>query len=130
MKITILRIIKTLTDSIYIEFSSPYGKGFSNLKVLEANENQSYDIEMDIGDDFSWNKNIIISEEPTPSIRSKPDATYITGELTSITEDGCGALKLGNSVMFLSLEGDNQNLMLPTFIELSTNDLSFYLTNI
>ncbi|WP_064595262.1 hypothetical protein [Pseudomonas sp. DR 5-09] len=130
MKITIIRIIKILTESIYIEFSSPYGKGFSNLIAPEAKENQSYDIEMDIGDEFSWNKNIMTSEETTPSIRSKPDATYITAELTSITDDGCGVLKLGNSVIFLSLEGHNQNLMLPTFIELSTNDLSFYLTNI
>ncbi|WP_141676624.1 hypothetical protein [Pseudomonas bananamidigenes] len=77
MKITILRIIKILTESIYIEFSSPYGKGYSNLIAPGAKENQY--IEMEIGDEFSWNKNILISEKSSPSIRSKPDATYITG---------------------------------------------------
>jgi len=130
MKITISRIVKIHTEKTLVEFSTLYGEGLSSLFTLEARENRSYDVEINIDDDFYWGKNIFTSMSNTPSIRHEAEITYITAELISITEDGCGSLRLGNSIIFISLKNDNKDLIFPSFVEISAIQITLYPTNI
>ncbi|UQS14285.1 hypothetical protein [Pseudomonas sp. HS6] len=129
MKVTISRIVKIHTENTFVEFSTPYGKGLSSLFTLEARENCSYDIEINIDDDFYWGKNIFTSMSNAPSIRHEAEETYITAELTSITEDGCGSLKLGNSIILILIKNENKDLILPSLIEISAIQITLYPTN-
>ena len=115
MKITISRIVKIHTEKTLVEFSTPYGEGLSSLFNLEAIENRSYDVEINIDDDFYWGKNISTSMSNTPSIRHEAETTYITAELISISKDGCSSLKLGNSIILISLKNENRDLIFPSF---------------
>ncbi|WP_236191348.1 hypothetical protein [Pseudomonas pharyngis] len=129
MKITISRIVKIHTEKTLVEFSTPYGKGLSSLFTLEAIEHRSYDVEINIDDDFYWGKNISTSMSNTPSIRHESETTYITAELISISKDGCGSLKLGNSIILISLKNENRDLIFPSFIEISAIQITLYPTN-
>ncbi|MDD0971477.1 MULTISPECIES: hypothetical protein [Pseudomonas] len=130
MKITISRIVKIHTEKTLVEFSTLYGEGLSSLFTLEARENRPYDVEINIDDDFYWGKNIFTSMSNTPSIRHEAETTYITAELISITEDGCGSLRLGNSIIFISLKNDNKDLIFPSFVEILAIQITLYPTNI
>jgi hypothetical protein len=128
MKITISRIVKIHTEKTLVEFSTPYGEGLSSLPNLEAIENRSYDVEINIDDDF-YCKNIFTSMSNTPSIRHESETTYITAELISISKDGCGSLKFGNSIILISLKNENRDLIFPSFIEISAIQITLYPTN-
>ncbi|MCU0122214.1 hypothetical protein N8H74_28505 [Pseudomonas sp. B2M1-30] len=130
MNITIIRLIKNLSNRAHVEFSTPYGNGFSNFIGSQPKENQSYDIEIDINDDFYWNKNIFVSDKKTPSIEFKGDALYITAELINIAEDGCAALKLGNSLLLISISDEHRDKKLPFFVDITAKDTAIYTTNI
>ncbi|WP_085607636.1 MULTISPECIES: hypothetical protein [unclassified Pseudomonas] len=130
MKTTISRIVKIHTEKTLVEFSTLYGEGLSSLFTLEARENRPYDVEINIDDDFYWGKNIFTSMSNTPSIRHEAEITYITAELISITEDGCGSLRLGNSIIFISLKNDNKDLIFPSFVEILAIQITLYPTNI
>jgi len=130
MKITISRIVKIHTEKTLVEFSTLYGEGLSSLFTLEARGNRPYDVEINIDDEFYWGKNIFTSMSNTPSIRHEAEIIYITAELISITEDGCGSLRLGKSIIFISLKNDNKDLIFPSFVEISAIQITLYPTNI
>ncbi|MDI3398122.1 hypothetical protein QLG12_07900 [Pseudomonas sp. V88_4] len=78
---------------------------------------------------FYWDKNIFTAMSNTPSTRHEAEKTYITAELISITEDGCGSLKFGNPIIFISLKNENKDLILPSFVEISAIQIILYPTN-
>ncbi|WP_440972867.1 hypothetical protein [Pseudomonas koreensis] len=128
MKITISNIIKSTANEILVEYSTPYGKGFSEFIGSPPKENQIYDVEINIDDNFIWGENLTPSKKNTPSISFDICHTYITTELIVIEEDGCGVLKMGESIILISLEQTKQRL--PIFVDIIAKKTFLHPTSI
>lgn len=127
MKVTILHIIEP-TALAYVEFSTLYGIGRSFFSSSILEENQTYAVEIDLDDDFIWNKNIIPSADCTPSIHFDSGKLCITAELISNEEDGCSALRLGDSIILIS--SNKIDRPLPVFVDIVAQETSLHPTNI
>jgi hypothetical protein len=53
----------------------------------------------------------------------------MSAELIAIEEDGCGVLRMGDSIMLISIEKEYQKHDLPMFIDLISNKISLHPTN-
>ncbi|WP_139834263.1 MULTISPECIES: hypothetical protein [unclassified Pseudomonas] len=130
MKITITRIVEFHLDIAHVEFSTSYGEGLSNFIGPKPVENQAHDVEIDIEDEFTWNVNIFFSDKQSPSIYSSAEFLHITGELMDITADGCGVLRIGNSLALISLNPIHIEKTTPFFVEIKAKKTFLYPTNI
>ncbi|NNA59427.1 hypothetical protein [Pseudomonas koreensis] len=128
MNITISSIIKSTANEILVEYSTPYGKGFSVFIGSPPKENQIYDVEINIDDNFIWGENLTPSKKNIPSISFDICHTYITAELIVTEEDGCGVLKMGESIILISLEQTKQRL--PIFVDIIAKKTFLHPTNI
>jgi hypothetical protein len=128
MYITITSIIKHDPDEILVEYSTPYGGGISKFMGTPPKENQKYDVELNIDDDFFWGENLTLSKKNAPSILFNSGKTYITAELIAIEDDGGGVLKIGDSILLISIK--NKNHVLPAFVDIISQDISLHPTNI
>lgn len=128
MNITIKSIMKKSADKIFVEYSTPYGNGVSEFIGSTPEENQSYDVEFNIDDDFLWGENLTPSKKNATSIHFDLGKTYITAELITIEDDDCGALKIGNSISLVSIKKNNHDL--PLFVDIVSRKNSIYPTNI
>ena len=128
MKVTILRIIDPTALGTYVEFSTPYGVCSSLFADPEIKEGLTYDVEINIDDDFFWNENISPSIKHAPSIDFHSGKLHITAELISSEDDGCGALRIGNSIVLISL--NQAHYPLPMFVDISAREISLHPTHI
>ncbi|SDT48196.1 hypothetical protein SAMN05216496_4829 [Pseudomonas sp. Z003-0.4C(8344-21)] len=128
MNITITKIIRNSANETQIEYSSAYGTGVSTFIGPPPKKDQALDVEIDINDNFSWGKNLTISQKKAPSIYYKNGETFITAELLTIEDDGCGVLKIGDCIALISVEKQNQTF--PLFVDMISTDISFYPNNL
>ena len=128
MKVTILHIIEPIALGAYVDFSTLYGTGRSLFSSSTLEENQTYDVEINLDDDFIWNKNIIPSANCTPSIHFYSGKLFITAELVSNEEDDCSALRLGDSIILIS--SNKTGRPLPVFVDIVAQETSLHPTNI
>jgi hypothetical protein len=111
-----------------VEFSTPYGVGSSLFAAPEIKEGLTYDVEINIDDDFFWNENIAPSINHAPSIDFHSGKLHITAELISSEDDGCGALRIGDSIALISL--NQAHYPLPMFVDISAREISLHPTHI
>jgi len=104
MVITIASIVKSTHDKILVEYSTPYEKGLSVFKGSPPKANQKLDVEINIDDELIWGENLTASKKNALSISFNLGFTYITGELVTIEDDGCGALRIGDAIILISIE--------------------------
>lgn len=128
MNITIKSIRKNSTDKIFVEYSTPYGDGVSEFIGSTPEENQSYDVELNIDDDFIWGENLTPSKKNAASIHFDLGKSYITAELIAIEDDDCGALKIGNSISLVSIKKNHHDL--PLFVDIISKKVSLHPTKI
>lgn len=115
--------MKNSTDKIFVEYSTAYGNGVSEFIGATPEENQSYDVEFEIADDFVWGKNLTPSKKSTASIHFDLGKTYITAELIAIEDDDCGVLKIGNSISLVLIKKNHHNL--PLFVGIVSKKFQF-----
>lgn len=89
---------------------------------------EDLDVEFELDEVFSWQKNIMPSIEKTPQITFTNDTHSIIGKLIQDGDDSCAALKLGDSIILIELdEPIRQELDL---VELRVNTIHLYPTNV
>lgn len=124
MNITVTKIIKYSSNETQIEYSTVYGTGITTFIGPQPEKDRAYDVELDINDNLFWGDNIVTSKKRAPSICPENGKTFITAELVAIEDDGCGVLKIGDSVLLVSIEKQHQPL--PLFVDIISEDISLY----
>lgn len=127
MKITILKIIEPTALGANVEFSTSFGVGLSYFVGSDLEENQHHDVEINIDDDFVWGENIMPSNKTSPSIAFRERKLYITAQLISGEDEGCTALKIENSIIFISSDKSGPPFM---FVDIIAQKTSLHPTNI
>ncbi|MCP1475608.1 hypothetical protein ABIA54_000298 [Pseudomonas sp. EB276 TE3739] len=129
MNITIKNILREHPEGSFVEYSTPYGNGKAVFIGPHPKINSKYDVEINIDDDFFWGRNLTQAQQCAPSIKYHSDQTLMSVELIAIEEDGCGVLRMGDSIMLISIEKEYQKHDLPMFIDLISNKISLHPTN-
>lgn len=123
-------ITKKIFDNgvLHVKFHSPFGSGTALWDGIAPNISEILDVEFDLDEVFSWGKNITPSSEKTPKIAVTADVTYITAELTHGADEECSALRLGDSIILIELDGPTPQES--GFVEVKAARIHLYPTNI
>ncbi|WP_291562649.1 MULTISPECIES: hypothetical protein [unclassified Clostridium] len=95
----------------------------------EPEENENYDVEMDIEDDFIWDTNIVLSCEKSSVIIQNDEEIKIVAKLDYNSEDNLATLKIYDSVVLIDIEGIEQDI-LNEWVELHCTLIKIYNTNL
>ena len=114
-------------SELFVEFYSPNGNGIGLWNGTAPKIGDTLDVELDINEAFSWQKNIKYSSDKKSLITTINNTTHITAKLIQGINDNCAALKLGDSIILIEVEEP-----LPRtsgFVQVTTTKLNLYPTN-
>ncbi len=114
-------------SELFVEFYSPNGNGIGLWNGTAPKIGDTLDVELDINEAFSWQKNIKYSPDKKSLITTINNTIQITAELIPGIKDNCLALKLGDSIILIEVEEP-----LPRksgFVQITTTKLNLYPTN-
>jgi hypothetical protein len=115
-------------QATHVKFHSPFGNGIGVWRGIAPKLGELLDVELDIDEVFSWRKNIMPSSRKSPLITVINGTTHITAELIPGTSDECAALKLGDSIVLIELDGPLTQTS--GFVELNATQIYLYTTGI
>ncbi|WP_139372480.1 hypothetical protein [Pseudomonas fluorescens] len=115
-------------DTSHIIFQTSFGIGKTQWSGPGLKMGEPLDVELDLDEIFSWNRNIFPTHEVTSRISIVGNSTYITAELAHLTGDDCAALKLGNSIILIEL--DSPLPQQSGFVEIRATTIHLYPTNV
>ena len=121
MKVKIHQAFQENT-SLVVGFSSEFGSAeavWNGQKPLTHNE---YQVEVDIEDTLSWDRDVVISTRQHCNIGQKKDAVNISGYLCSVEQDGYAVLSLGDNIVAFMAVGNPP--LVGSCITLSTKSIS------
>lgn len=105
MKIKIIDI----KDSL-VSFRSESGEGYAKWSGEKPLLNHTYDVEVDIDDEFVWGQNITTTDATSTMIMDDSNNIIAVAEVISYDEDGCLSVKINESVILLEVEGAPDNV--------------------
>ena len=123
MKIKIISI----KDSL-ICFRSKSGEGYAKWSGEIPLTGHTYDVEVDIDDEFVWGENIGATDDTSTIEVGNGYNMIAVAEVVSYDEDGCLAVRLDESVIFLEVEGAPINVS--GYIKLYAKDLKLFPINL
>ncbi len=127
MKIRVTYVVSD-QDILRVRFNSPFGDGVALWSDPAPEIGEDLDVEFELDEVFSWQKNIMPSIKNTPQITFTNDTHSIIGKLIQDGDDSCAALKLGDSIILIELDKPiRQELDL---VELRVNTIHLYPTNV
>lgn len=127
MKIVVFDTFSYL-NVLHVKFHSPFGDGTALWSDTAPKIGEIIDAEFDVEEIFSWNINMKPTSEKSSKIKMKDSLIQITAELVQADEDGCAALKLGDSIILIELDGPIPQKS--GFVELSATAIQLYPTHI
>lgn len=126
MKILITEIFESQSE-LLVRFHSEIGNGIALWNGVTPKTGDTLDVELDINEVFSWQKNIESSSTEASLITAINSTVQITAKLIQGANENCVALKLGDSIILIEIEES-----LPQkscFVQITTTKLHLYPTN-
>lgn len=126
MKILITEIFESQSE-LLVRFHSEIGNGIDLWNGVTPKTGDTLDVELDINEVFSWQKNIESSSTEASLITAINSTVQITAKLIQGANENCVALKLGDSIILIEIEES-----LPQkscFVQITTTKLHLYPTN-
>ncbi|OPA90383.1 hypothetical protein BFW86_12140 [Pseudomonas fluorescens] len=115
-------------NAVHVKFHSLFGNGIAQWEGTTPNIGEHLDVELDMDEIFSLQRNIKSSSDKTPSISTLDGVTRITAEIIGGTDGELTALYLGNSIILIELDKPLPNKS--GFVEVSTKKIRLYPTAI
>ena len=104
MKVKILRVVESSSHEALVAFSTACGGGLSRFCGFVPEINQSYDVELNLDDDFRWGENLKPSTLRAPMMCMNSGALHITARLVAGEGEGSAVLELDGAVILISLD--------------------------
>lgn len=125
-----IRVTDTVSDQgiLHVRIHFPFGNGVALWSSPTPKIGEDLDVEFELNEVFFWRKNIIPSLKKTPQITFTNDTHSIIGKLIQDKDDGCAALKLGDSIILIELDEPIKEEC--DFVELKVNFIHLYPTNV
>lgn len=113
---------------LHVSFHSPIGEATALWGDIAPKIGEIIDVEFEFEEIFSWSINVKPTAEKSSKIKMENSLIQITAELVQADEDGCAALKLGDSIILIELDGPLSQKT--GFVELSATAIQLYPTHI
>ena len=123
MKIEILEIKNAL-----VSFHSELGEGYAKWRGEKPLLNHTYDVEVDIDDEFIWGQNISKTNNTSSMTWDDTYNIIAVAEVIEYDEDGCLAVKLDESVILLEVEGAPDNVS--GYVKFEAKDVTLFPVNL
>lgn len=127
MKIVVIDTFSYL-NVLHVKFHSSFGDGTALWSDTAPKIGEIIDVEFDFEEAFSWNINVKPTAEKSSKIKMENSLIQITAELVQADEEGYVALKLGDSIILIELDGPIPQKS--GFVELSATAIQLYPTHI
>lgn len=127
MKIRVTDIFSK-QNILHVSFHSAIGEATALWGDIAPKIGEIIDVEFDFEEVFSWNRNVKPTSEKSSTIKMEDSLIRITAELVHADEEGCAALKFGDSIILIELEGPISQKS--GFVELSATAIQLYPTHI
>lgn len=126
MKVTVGKV-KKHNGVIVVQFSTVIGSAFAIWEGAVPRVGESYDVELEINEQFVWGENAVISDGPL-FLEVRGGSILLRACLMSIDEYGVGMIDIGGTKTMIELIGCA--LQPPIFLTLNFECLYFYPTNL
>jgi hypothetical protein len=110
-----------------IMFETPIGIGFGDWEGEMPAQGESTDVEIEIDDDLKWGRDITMTNESVSMIASENNLFRFVAEVLSYENDGCLAVRLGESVVLLDVDDAPSDIK--GWIECKAARVKLYPTN-
>ncbi|MGO1298557.1 MAG: hypothetical protein ACTMIA_14805 [Vibrio sp.] len=126
MKIKIERTSNDGNETL-VDFSSDYGSSAALWVGEPPTPGRLYDVELEIDDDLVWGESISTTRDRV-SIALEEGMFVVVGSVTSLEEDGCLSIAVGDSVILLDVENAPEDIS--GLVECRALDVKLYSTNL
>jgi hypothetical protein len=129
MNVKIADILENLLDKYKILVQVDNNEFIAEWGGDKPEENENYDVEIDIDDEFIWGTNIVFSDEKSSSIIQNDEGVKIIAKLDYNSEDNLATLKVYDSVVIIDVEGIEQDIS-NEWVEVQCTSIKIYNTNL
>lgn len=95
----IINEITHMNLNVIVEFSSDHGSAIACWNGKVPNINKEYQVEVDIDNTLTWNKDILENKDYSSVFRRNGTSIMISGDIDSIDDDGYTVLRIGDSII-------------------------------
>jgi hypothetical protein len=107
MKVQIEQVIGGADVRWQVAFKTPMGSARGEWRGPRPVEYDIRDVEIEIEDTLQWGSNVRVLASPAPAgFHSRDGQAIVVGELDTLADDGFVALRLGDALLMLEVEGD------------------------
>lgn len=129
MNVKIAELLENLLDKYRILVQVDNNEFIAEWDGDKPRENENYDVEIDIDDEFIWGTNIVSSDEKFSSIIQNDEGIKIIAKLDYNSEDNLATLKVYDSVVLIDVEGIEQDIS-NEWVEVQCTSIKIYNTNL
>ncbi|MGN4426300.1 hypothetical protein ACTFQN_21280 [Bacillus cereus group sp. MYBK30-1] len=128
MNVKIVDISEKLLDGYKVLVQVDSNQFITEWDGDKAAKNESYNVEIDIDDEFIWNTNIAFSDENANAIIQNDEGIKVIAKLDYNSEDNLATLNMYDSVVLIDIEGIEQDIS-NEWVEIQCTSVKIFNTN-
>ncbi|HFJ9448165.1 hypothetical protein JOY42_25830 [Bacillus tropicus] len=129
MNVKILDISEKLIDGYKVLVQVDSSQFIAEWDGDKPEENENYNVEIDIDDEFIWNTNIAYSDENANAIIQNDEAFKVIAKLDYNSEDNLATLNVYDSIVLIDIEGIEQDIA-NEWVEMQCTSIKLFNTNL
>lgn len=129
MNIKIIDISEKLLDGYKVLVQVDSSQFIAEWDGDKPEENENYNVEIDIDDEFIWNTNIAFSDENTNAIIQNDEGFKVIAKLDYNSEDNLATLNVYDSIVLIDIEGIEQDIA-NEWVEMQCTSIKLFNTNL
>ncbi|WP_242276656.1 hypothetical protein [Bacillus cereus group sp. BfR-BA-01445] len=129
MNVKIVDISEKLIDGYKVLVQVDSSQFIAEWDGDKPEENENYNVEIDIDDEFIWNTNIAYSDENANAIIQNDEAFKVIAKLDYNSEDNLATLNVYDSIVLIDIEGIEQDIA-NEWVEMQCTSIKLFNTNL
>lgn len=129
MNVKIVDISEKLIDGYKVLVQVDSSQFIAEWDGDKPEENENYNVEIDIDDEFIWNTNIAYSDENANAIIQNDETFKVIAKLDYNSEDNLATLNVYDSIVLIDIEGIEQDIA-NEWVEMQCTSIKLFNTNL
>lgn len=129
MNVKITDILEKLLDGYKIVAQVDSNEFIAEWHGDKPENNEGYDVEIDIDDELIWNTNIAFSDEKSSAIIQNDEGVKIIAKLDYSREDNLTTLEIYDSVILIDVKGIEQDIS-NEWVEIQCTSMKIFNANL
>jgi len=129
MNVKIVDISEKLIDGYKVLVQVDSSQFIAEWDGDKPEENENYNVEIDIDDEFIWNTNIAFSDENASAIIQNDEGFKVIAKLDYNSEGNLATLNIYDSIALIDIEGIEQDIA-NEWVEMQCTSIKLFNTNL